>query len=167
MKKDISLLSVFIILVIVAVIAINSIDRNKEIKTTQMPSNVVNETPSSNQIKLYNKSNDGKNYTFTYKDEDFTAIYTEDNWKIVDSYKITNKEDMKSICEALIKVHPIHGKDMVSYRTVEDLVYEWEQHNIAYNVLPTDSKWSSSAKDVDLNPEDQGKNITDFVKNRI
>ena len=39
----------------------------------------------------------------------------------------------------------------------DDLVYEWQQHNLAYNILPDDNSWKEHAKDVDLNPADQGK----------
>ena len=106
------------------------------------------------------------NYLFTYKNEDFSAKYTKDNWHIKDSYKITNEQDIAIICQALISVHPIHGKDMKSYRTVDDLVYEWQQHNLAYNILPDDNSWKEHAKDVDLNPEDQDKSLAEIYEDR-
>ena len=106
-------------------------------------------------------------YTFTYNGEQYTALYTPDNWKIIDSYKIRNKADMTVICEALISVYPIHGKDYESYRTPEDLAYEWEQHNIAYDMLPDTSRWKANTKDVDLNPEDQGKSFLDMARDRL
>ena len=124
-------------------------------------------------IKSYKQLNltdvDGKknNYCFTYNNEIYKAKYKKDNWKIIDSYKITNKKDMEIICQALIKIHPIHGKDGVSYRTVEDLVDEWVIHNKAYNILPENSQWKANAKDVDLDPDDQGKTLEDFIKDRL
>ena len=47
------------------------------------------------------------------------------------------------------------------------MAYEWEQHNIAYQLLPEDSPYKENAKDVDLNPEDQGKSIIDFALEHI
>ncbi|MBE5842782.1 MAG: hypothetical protein E7302_01225 [Butyrivibrio sp.] len=109
---------------------------------------------------------DGKHYTFTYGDEEFSAIYTEDNWKILDSYKITNVDDNYIICQALIDEHPIHGSDMASYRTAEDMAYEWLQHNIAYEILPDDNAMKSHAKDVDFDPKDQGKDFDEIYEDR-
>lgn len=106
------------------------------------------------------------NFEFTYDKLVFEAIYTYDNWKIVDSYRITNTADMEIICQALIEVNPIHGKDMVSYRTAEDMAYEWDQHNLAYEILTDSSPWRENARDVDLNPDDQGKSILDFYLDR-
>ncbi len=111
-------------------------------------------------------SGDGKNYTFTYNDEEFSAIYTEDNWKIIDSYKISNVDDNFIICQALIDEHPIHGRDMESYRTAEDMAYEWLQHNIAYEILSDDNAMKSHAKDVDLDPNDQGKDFDEIYEDR-
>lgn len=111
---------------------------------------------------------DGKktNYSFIYNDETYTAIYTSDNWKIVDSYKITNTDDIKIICNKLIEIHKIHGKDMTSYRTPEDMTYEWLQHNIVYQLLPNNHKFKDNAKDVDLDPKDQGKNMIEIYEDR-
>jgi hypothetical protein len=74
---------------------------------------------------------------------------------------------MKKICDVLIKIHPIHGRDMISYRTSDDMVYEWVQHNLAYKLLPNDNSWKNSAKDVDFDPEDQGKSIKEIYEDRI
>ena len=106
-------------------------------------------------------------YTFTYSGESYNAYYTTDNWKIVDSYKITNKNDMIIICKALSDIHPIHTNDYEGYRTPEDLAYEWEQHNTAYSVLPDSSKWKANAKDVDLDPKDQGKSFLQMARDRL
>lgn len=111
---------------------------------------------------------DGKsqNYSFVYKDETYNAIYTIDNWKIIDSYKITNTQDIIVICTELNEIHKVHGKDMVSFRTPEDMAYEWLQHNIAYQILPDDNPWKDNAKDVDLDPKDQGKNLAQIYEDR-
>ena len=55
---------------------------------------------------------------------------------------------------------------MKSYRTVDDLVYEWQQHNLAYTILPDDNSWKEHAKDVDLNPDDQGKSLEEMYEDR-
>jgi hypothetical protein len=73
---------------------------------------------------------------------------------------------MRIICEALIEIYPIHGKDYVSYRTPEDMVYEWSQHNLAYNILSEDNSWRSHARDVDFDPEDQGRSLYDMFMAR-
>ena len=73
---------------------------------------------------------------------------------------------MKIICQALIDVHPVHGKDLSSYRTADDMAYEWEQHNIAYKYLPDDSSWKGSAGNVDLDPYDQGRSFEEIYEDR-
>ena len=115
-------------------------------------------------IGLYDVDGGNTNFSFTYGDEVFTAVYSEDNWKIVDSYKIDVSQDMEIICQALININPIHGSDMESYRTAEDMAYEWKQRNIAYAILPEDERRKDSAEDVDLDPKDQGKSLYDFYK---
>lgn len=118
-------------------------------------------------IGLTNTDGKGKKFVFTYDNEEFSAVYTTDNWQIIDSYKITNSADMKIICQALIDVHPIHGKDMESYRTADDMVYEWQIHNIAYAVMDKDDPKRIKSKDVDFDPKDQDMTIEDFYKSRI
>lgn len=115
------------------------------------------------------KDIDGKdtNYEFIYKEETFKVFYTYDNWKIYDSYKIKNTSDMKKICQALIDIHPIHGSDMISYRSADDMVYEWVQHNLAYEILPESNSWKNNAKDVDFDPKDQGKSIAEIYEDRM
>lgn len=73
---------------------------------------------------------------------------------------------MVSICQALLDVHPVHGSDMQSIRTAEDMAYEWLQHNLAYELLPEDNPWRRNAKDVDLNPEDQNKTFREMYEDR-
>ena len=122
---------------------------------------------SPEDIGLYDTDGSGTNYVFAYGGERYSAVYTEDNWKIIDSYRITNSADMKLICEALISVHPIHGADLQSWRTSEDMVFEWQEHNSAYYLLPEDSEWKKNVKDVDFNPEDQGKTGVEMALERL
>lgn len=154
---------------------INSQTEPKQTNTTEESSEpeIVSSTDehhdllsSADEIELRDTNGMGKNYLFTYDGEDFTAIYTEDNWKIIDSYKIENTNNIEIICSALIAIHPIHGADMISYRTPQDMAYEWEQHNLAYRILPPDSKWRANAKDVDLDPADQDRNLYEIFKDR-
>lgn len=108
----------------------------------------------------------GSNYLFTYKGEDYSAVYYYDNWCIYDSYKITSGRAMKKICQALIDEHPVHGSDYESFRTADDMVYEWKQHNIAYAVLPDDNPWKQTTGNVDFDPEDQGKSVEELYESR-
>ncbi|WP_029321825.1 hypothetical protein [Butyrivibrio sp. AE3004] len=121
---------------------------------------------STADIGLHDVDGKGKNYKFTYDNVEYSAIYTTDNWKIMDSYRINNMSDMAIICQALIDVHPIHGSDMESYRNATDLAFEWLQHNIAYVALSDDNAFKSHAKDVDLDPKDQGKTIDQIYEDR-
>lgn len=180
MSKRIGIVILLVIVITIAIIFVfkfqNSENKNviSEAETLDVISNSEKEKDknkgvlnSVKDIDLQDTDGKEKNYTFEYKGDTYRAVYTTDNWKIIDSYKIRNKNDMAIICEALIEVHPIHGKDMKSYRTVEDLVYEWTQHNYAYDLLPEENNWKSHAKDVDLNPEDQGKNLQEMYKARM
>lgn len=164
MKKKILSLLLIMILMISVLSGCGIMENEVEVQSTG--EDTVSVLKSTRDINL--RDTDGKKtyYLFTYKNEDFTAIYTKDNWKIKNSYKITNGQDIAYICKALIDVHPIHGKDMISYRTVDDLVYEWQQHNLAYNLLPDDNSWKSHAKDVDLDPADQGKSLAEIYEAR-
>jgi len=123
---------------------------------------------STSDIELTPLDNAGYAYRFTYGGEKFRTVYSAsfDTWTIYDSYKITNDHDIKIICQALIDEHPVHGKDLVSYRTADDMAYEWQQHNIVYELLPDSNRWKSSAKDVDLDPYDQGKSYKEIYEDR-
>ena len=132
-----------------------------------LESSVPKETGILNKpadIALCDMDGKNRNYHFKYNDESFTAIYTAENWQIIDSYKIDVDSDMKIICQALIDVNPIHGCNMDSYRTAEDLAYEWKQHNIAYAILPDSDPQREHVKNVDLDPKDQGKSFSEFYK---
>ncbi len=109
---------------------------------------------------------DGTNYRFSYGDLSFTAIFRNNTWQIRDSYRIENHEDLVLICQALSDAHPVPDKTYTGVRSAEDLAYEWEQHNLAFAVLPEGASWKENARHVDLNPEDQGKTLTDFLKER-
>ncbi len=117
-------------------------------------------------ITLICTDNKGKNYTFLYDGSEYSAIYTTDNWKILDSYTINDEDDMLAICQALIDEHPVHGRDMVSFRTAEDMVYEWEMHNMAYFFLPDDDPMKKKARDVDFDPKDQGRTFEKIYYDR-
>ena len=105
-------------------------------------------------------------YVFNYGGEEFIAYFDTYSWRVYDSYKITNHGDIVIICQALINVHPVYGADWESWRTAEDMAYEWEQHNLAYQMLPVNSHWRDDAKDVDLDPDDQGKSFRDIYESR-
>ena len=83
---------------------------------------------SAEDIQLTDVDGWETNYTFIYDGETYNAVYTPDNWKIIDSYKITSEADMIIICGALAEVHPVHGCDGESFREPEDMAYEWLQH---------------------------------------
>ena len=121
---------------------------------------------SAADIGLYDTDGQGCNYAFTYGGEYYGAYHEYDNWNITDSYKIRNHDDLVIICQALADIYPIHSADLQSYRTAEDMAYEWEQHNLAYDLLPEDSEWKSNAKDVDIDPKDQGKSAYQMFRDR-
>jgi len=121
---------------------------------------------SADELHFHQVNGSDSDYEFTYGGETYKALYTEDNWKIYDSYRVGNTGDMVIICEELIKYHPIHGKDMKSYRTAYDMAYEWLQHNTAYFLLPESSKWKDHVRDVDIDPADQGRNLEELFEAR-
>ena len=121
---------------------------------------------SAEDLGFYDVYGSGSYYAFTYDGEEFTAQYYYDNWTLYDSYKITNEDDMGIICQALIDIHPIHGKDLESYRTADDMVYEWKQHNLAYKYLPADNAWRQNAQNVDFDPADQGRSFEEIYEDR-
>lgn len=140
-------------------------DTNQDYKNNEN-SDKVQALKSTKDIQLFDVDGNSKNYEFKYNNETYTAEYTKDNWHINNSYKITDEQDIIIICQALIDEHKIHGKDMVSYRTAEDMAYEWLQHNTAYELLPEDNSWKNNAKDVDLDPADQGRGLIDMYNAR-
>lgn len=121
---------------------------------------------STVDINLTSADGGTQNYTFVYDGETYKAKHTADHWTIYDSYKINSKSDMMIICQALIDLYPVHGSDMVSYRTAEDMTFEWQQHNLGYIFLGEKSEWASHLKDVDFDPADQGKTFDEIYKDR-
>lgn len=117
-------------------------------------------------ITLTPKGND--EYTFVYNSHTFTAqfsVYGEnrENWRVTDSYLITDREVITAVCQALINEKKVHGKDLTSYRTASDMSDEWSLHNLAYQHLSEGSA-KQHAKDVDLNTDDQGKTLMDYLR---
>ncbi|MBR2289416.1 MAG: hypothetical protein IJ867_02070 [Clostridia bacterium] len=173
----------FCIAIITVIIILISLSKSNKSDSTQNTINTT-ETISSEDLTVAEKSNgngllnstsdidlkdlDGneKKFEFTYNHQTFSATYSKDNWHIVNSYKIKNQNDITIICQALIDIHPIHSADMVLYRTAEDMAYEWLQHNLAYEILPDDNPWKKHAKDVDLDPKDQGKSMLEIYRSR-
>jgi hypothetical protein len=124
------------------------------------------ELSSVDDVALVPTGDYGCGYVFTYSGEEFTAYFDAYSWRVYDSYKITNHSDIVTICQALINEHPVYGADWESWRTADDMAYEWEQHNLAWQMLPANSHWRDDAKDVDLDPYDQGKSFRDLYESR-
>lgn len=171
MKKN-SFFKIFILIIILIIVLIlfylskkldepvNISENNEVIEKEEVVENIEKE------IVISDIDGNGINYEFVYNDEVFKVVYSPDNWKIYDSYKINNTKDMKKICQKLIDIYPIHGSDMISYRNSDDMVYEWLQHNLMYEVLPEDNIWKDNAKDVDFDPKDQGKSLKEIYEDR-
>lgn len=121
---------------------------------------------STEDVALVPTDDYAAGYVFDYDGEQFTAYFDTYSWRVYDSYKITNHDDIVIICQALINEHPVYGSDWESYRTAEDMAYEWEQHNLAYKMLPEDSHWRDDVRNVDLDPDDQGKSLQDLYESR-
>ena len=126
----------------------------------------MGELSSADDVVLIPTDDYACGYVFNYGGEEFIAYFDTYSWRVYDSYKITNHGDIVKICQALINVHPVYGSDWESWRTAEDMAYEWEQHNLAYQMLPVNSHWRDDAKDVDLDPDDQGKSFRDIYESR-
>ena len=121
---------------------------------------------SPEDIALTDTDGRGRDYTFIYGGKTFTAHYTPDNWQIVYSYLITLRPDMELIAAALIAEHPIHGRDMISYRVPSDMADEWEIHNMLYMILP-EGPLKLHARDVDFDPDDQGLTLAEMYMRRF
>ncbi len=124
-----------------------------------------NRLESADDINL--RSGGDGYYYFTYNGEDYRALYSYSTWTIYNSYKITNKHDIKIICQALIDVHPVPSRDWQSYRTADDMAYEWDQHNKIYLIAPEGSRTKERTRNVDLDPEDQGKSYKDLYDENL
>jgi len=145
----------------------NANQESQPAKEEPLSTNEVKEEKNSTiAIVLQDLDDSHTKFSFQYEGETFSASFANGAWHIVDSYKIKKEKDMKVICQTLIQKHPVLGKDGESYRTAEDMVYEWVQHNLAYEMLPEGNPWRENAKDVDLDPEDQGKNLQEMYEAR-
>ncbi|MBR1540522.1 MAG: hypothetical protein IJ629_05100 [Clostridia bacterium] len=145
----------------------NEVDTNQvEPANNQDATNEPESLTSPDDINLIDLDGKEKDFEFTYHGKTFSAVYSKNSWHITDSYKITNRNDITIICQALNEIHLIPGNDGESYRTAEDMADEWLRHNFAYSFLPEGSQWKASAKDVDLDPEDQGKNLIEMYRQR-
>lgn len=121
---------------------------------------------STDDVVLVPTDDYASGYVFDYDGQQFVAYFDQYSWRVYDSYKITNHDDIVTICQALINEHPVYGSDWESFRTADDMAYEWEQHNLAYELLPEDSHWREDVKDVDLDPYDQGKSLQEMYEGR-
>ena len=161
-----------VIIVITVVLIFIPIINNKQshpVNDENTNNSINNETPVEyikENIVIKDIDGNNTNYEFIYNEETYIAVYTLDNWKIYNSYKIKNTNDIKKICQALIDIHPVHGNNLISYRNADDMTFEWLQHNIAYDVLPENNKWRENAKDVDLDPQDQNKTFKEIYESR-
>lgn len=131
------------------------------------PAEQTEEPRVAPHIALYPVDDTGAGYALEYGDLVLDVYYQPDVWSVYESYRVTDHDDLVTICQMLIDEHPIHGSDYESYRTAEDMAYEWEQHNYAYELLPADSPWRESVSNVDLDPEDQGKSLRELYKDRM
>ena len=111
-------------------------------------------------------TDDKSSYSFSYGEDEYHAEFLKDTWTIYDSYKIKNPEDILIICRALAEEHPVPSRDRESFRTPEDMAFEWEQHNIAYDQLPEGNHWRETSRNVDLDPDDQGKTFKEIYEER-
>lgn len=115
----------------------------------------------------YNRNEGNKefyefNYKVNNKSKVFTAIYTPNNWKIKDSYLITDMDDMVLICSLLKNYHAIPNKEYSGMRSAENMANEWDAHNHVYYTFG----FEDHTKDVDIDPSDDGMtrdNWLDFI----
>lgn len=145
----------------------------KEPATESEPASGEEPTPDSagilqspEDIGLQSADVYGTYYVFYYDDQEFWVYYEPDCWKVYDSYKITNLADITIICQALLNEHEVHGRDLESVRTAEDMAYEWQQHNLAYALAPKGSSWRESAQNVDLDPDEQNMSLQEIMETR-
>ena len=119
-------------------------------------------------IEIKDADGQGTDYTFSYGGEQFTAKFSyrydgKENWRINGSYRVRSRMDMILICQALLDIHKIRGRDLVSWRSAQDMADEWQLHNLAYDYLPQGQN-KQRAGDVDFDPDDQYKTLADFIQ---
>ena len=61
---------------------------------------------------------------------DLIVQVSSNNIKIIDSYKLNNKKEMKAVIEKILSKVPIY----IRTRSVDALVREWRSHNILYKL---------------------------------
>ena len=120
------------------------------------------------ELTLTDTDGQGRDFTFELNGQTFRAKFSyrydgKENWRVFDSYKITNESDMIAVCTALISVHTIRGRDLSSLRTPQDMTEEWKIHNSVYEMLG-EGDIKEHCKDVDFDPDDQGKGYADYFK---
>ncbi|MBR4530604.1 MAG: hypothetical protein IKO80_10065 [Lachnospiraceae bacterium] len=118
------------------------------------------------EIPLTKGAEEGK-YTFSCGDQEYSAVYTKDHWKIIDSCGILSTRDMRVICDALISEHPVHGSDKASFRSAQDMAFEWLQHNQVCELITTENPMYAAVKDVDFDPADQGRTYMELIADRL
>lgn len=72
---------------------------------------------------------------------------TPQNIKIIDSYKIQDKKQMKQIIKKILQIVPLY----ITRRTLGSLVREWRCHNRFYNL----GLFKSHTKDCDLEAKER------------
>ena len=141
---------------------------------------VENQVPSGEELiqedEIIFSSDDNINYEAKTGELTINAEWNSDTqtWKIFDSYLITNRKDIYKICEALYSLHKVPTANGSSeYRTIDDMVYEWEEHNKGYlysKKVPFSTLRQmgiEATKDVDINPGDQNKNVYQLMWERL
>ncbi|MCR5816797.1 MAG: dockerin type I repeat-containing protein [Ruminococcus sp.] len=116
-----------------------------------------------NEIQ-FTKNSDGT-YTLVYKKDTFTVYYkeskktdgsTDEDWKIMDSWRIDNYEIMRIICQILMEEHPIHYPNSSKVRSVDSMAIEWVLHNSGYidYTEKGDTENAERCRHVDINSND-------------
>ena len=114
-------------------------------------------------------------HEYKYNGKTYHADFNEatQSWKIIDSYEILDERIMRQVCHALLIKNPVPTElGGTTYRTVDDMVHEWKEHSKVYYILYYVFSWLNTdiiyegmnrAKDVDINPGDQGKDAISFI----
>lgn len=87
-----------------------------------------------------------------YSNKNITYYANDDVWSIVDSYEIKDKKSMEDILKLINK-----NNDMLSERSIEDMIDEWRVHNMLYTL----HLWRSHTQTVDF--ERDQKKILKFL----
>ena len=89
-KKIISFITVAAMLLLFACCAADDFSQTEDTEDSSQTEETQDsdQSESSDDLNLRDIYGSGYYYLFTYKGEDYTAIYTYDNWCVYDSYKI-------------------------------------------------------------------------------